>query len=243
MATEPNRPPTDLKALGIDLDRVWDGVAGEIWAREIGPVERLAIRLLRSPGLARALVATPSLILSWIVATVIVLVVGIVASQQTGTPWVSLLAPALAGAGIAYAYGPGVDPAFELSQSVAVSHRIVLLTRGLAVFGLNALLGALASLIAEGASGVTFGWLVPMTAVSAIALAAATLSRSANVGLAAALAAWSVAILGRAYSTRHLDAAVDLGLLTPVYLAITLGCIALALVATSGNRNEVLRWQ
>ncbi len=238
-----SEPEAELRALGIDFERVWTGVSGEVWSRDIGPVERLAARLLCSPGLARALVATPSLILSWIVATLVVLAVGVIASQQTGTPWVSLLAPALAGAGIAYAYGPGIDPAFELSQSLPVSHRMVLLTRGLSVFGLNALLGILASFVAEGANGVTFGWLVPMTAVSALALAAATVSRSANAGVAAALGAWAVVVLGRAYPTQHLAEAVDPGLLTPVYLVITIGCLALALVATSGHRNEVLRWQ
>jgi hypothetical protein len=245
MAISPHIPaqPDEPRVPGVDLERVWIGVTGEILAREIGPVERLAARALRSPGLARALVATPSLVVSWIVATVVVLCIGVVASQQTGTPWVSLISPALAGAGIAYAYGPGIDPAFELSQSLAVSHRLVLLTRGLSVFGLNALLGVIASLVAEGASGVTFGWLVPMTAVSALALAAATVSRSANVGVAIALGAWSIVVLGKAYPERYMAAAVDPGLLTPVYLAITIGCIALALFATSGHRNEVLRWQ
>ena len=48
-----------------------------------------------------------------------------------------LLAPAIAGAGIAYAYGPGVDPAYELSMSMAVSDRMVLLARVLAIFAID----------------------------------------------------------------------------------------------------------
>ena len=59
---------------------------------------------------------------------------------------------------------------------MAVSDRMVLLVRALAVFGLNAVLGLAASAASGAAAAVTFGWLVPMTAVCALALAAATLS-------------------------------------------------------------------
>ena len=129
----------------VDLSRVWTGVAAEVWRRRPGPAERLAARLLRSPGLARALVTTPSLLLGWVIATVVVLAAGAAATLGTGTPYVALFAPAVAGAGIAYAYGPGIDPAWELSQSMAVSDRMVLLVRALAVFGLNAAVGLAAS--------------------------------------------------------------------------------------------------
>ena len=109
------------------------------------------------------------------------------ATASTGQPLLALLAPALAAAGIAYAYGPGIDPAWELSRSVAVGDRMVLLVRALAVFALNAALGLAASAGSGAAAAVTFGWLLPMTAVSALALAAATIARSSNVGVAAGL--------------------------------------------------------
>ena len=105
----------------VDLSRVWAGVAAQVWRRRPGPLERLAGRLLRSPGLARALVATPSLLLAWVIATVVVLAAGMAATLGTGMPYVALLAPVVAGTGIAYAYGPGIDPAWELSRSLAVS--------------------------------------------------------------------------------------------------------------------------
>ena len=111
-------------------------------------------------------------------------------------------APAVAAAGIAYAYGPGIDPAWELSQSMAVSDRMVLLVRALAVFALNAALGLAASAASGAAAAVTFGWLVPMTAVCALALAAATLTRSANVGVAAGLAGWAITVLAGAVRQR-----------------------------------------
>jgi hypothetical protein len=216
----------------VDLSRVWTGVAAEVWRRRPGPAERLAARLLRSPGLARALVTTPSLLLGWVIATLFVLAVGAAATASTGTPYVALFAPAVAGAGIAYAYGPGLDPAWELSQSMAVSDRMVLLVRTLAVFGLNAAAGLAASAASGAAAAVTFGWLVPMTAVCALALAAATVSRSASVGVAAGLSGWVITVLsGQAAAGRLTTAFTDSALFLP-YLAFAACCGAVAWYAT-----------
>jgi hypothetical protein len=216
----------------VDLDRVWLGVAAQVWRRQPGPGERMAGRLLRSPGLARALVTTPSLLLGWVIATVVILLAGVGVALGTGTPWVALLAPGVAAAGIAYAYGPGIDAAWELSQSMAVSDRMVLLVRALVVFGMNAVLGLAASAASGAAAAVTFGWLVPMTAVCALALAVATVTRSPNVGVAAGLAGWVITLLaGQAAEDRFTAAITDSFLVLP-YLAFAAGCGAVVLYAT-----------
>jgi hypothetical protein len=216
----------------VDLDKVWLGVAAQVWRRQPGLLERLAGRLLRSPGLARALVTTPSLLVGWITATAVVLVAGILATLGTGTPYVALVAPAVAAAGIAYAYGPGIDPAWELSCSMAVSDRMVLLVRALAVFGLNAALGLAASAASGAAVAVTFGWLVPMTAVCALALAAATLARSANAGVAAGLAGWVITVLSAQVAAGRFTAAVTDSALVGPYLAFAAGCGVIVWYAT-----------
>ncbi|SBT44417.1 hypothetical protein [Micromonospora narathiwatensis] len=216
----------------VDLGRVWIGVAAQVWRRRPGPVERLAARVLRAPGLARALVTTPSLLLGWIIATAVVLVAGTLATRGTGTPYVALLAPGVAAAGIAYAYGPGVDPAWELSCSMAVSDRMVLLVRALAVFGLNAVLGLAASASSGAVTAVTFGWLVPMTAVCALALAAATLARSANVGVVAGVAGWVITVLSGQVVAGRLTAAVTDSTLALPYLAFAGCCAAIVLYTT-----------
>jgi len=135
-------------------------------------------------------------------------------------------------AGIAYAYGPGIDPAWELSKSMAVSDRMVLLVRALAVFALNALLGLAASAASGIAAALTFGWLLPMTAACAVALAAATLTRSANVGVGAGLAAWMIAVLASGAATGQFTAAVTDSALVLPYLIIALCGGAIVLVAT-----------
>jgi hypothetical protein len=216
----------------VDLERVWLGVAAQVWRRRPSLAERTAGRLLRSPGLGRALVTTPSLLAGWLMATAVVLAAGLFATLATGTPYVPLLAPAVAGAGIAYAYGPGIDPAWELSRSMAVSDRMVLLVRALAVFGLNAALGLAASAASGTAAAVTFGWLVPMTAVCALALAAATLARSANVGVIVGLAGWAIVVLaGQSASGQLTTVITDTALVLP-YLAFAAVCAAIAWAAT-----------
>ena len=225
------RPPTST----------WAG-CGSRWPRRCGAaspgrLERTAARLLRSPGLARALLTTPSLLLPWLIASVVVLAAGAAATLGSGQPLVALLAPAVAAAAIAYAYGPGVDPAWELSCSMAVSDRMVLLARALAVFAVNAALGlaasAVSTLSASGAAAaVTFGWLVPMTAVCAFALAVATVARSASAGAAAGVAAWLIIVLsGRVASGQFSAAVTDTALFLP-YLAIGAACAVVVLYAT-----------
>jgi hypothetical protein len=237
--THPGQAPDD-----VDLDRVWTGVAAEVWRRRQGGLERLAGRLTHSPGLARALVTTPSLLLPWLIATAVVLAAGAAATLGTGTPLVPLVAPAVAAAGIAYAYGPGIDPAYELSRSMAVSDRMVLLARALAVFAVNTGLGlvaaAVAGAVATTATGITFGWLAPMTAVSALALAAATVAQSANVGVAAGLAAWCITVLaGKATAGQFSAAVSNQSLLLPFgYLACAAICTAVVLHRTRTPRGR-----
>ncbi len=207
-----------------------------MWRRKPGPFERLASWLLRSPGLARALVTTPSLLLGWIIASVVVLGAGAAATSRTGVPVVALLAPALAAAGIAYAYGPGIDPAWELTRSMAVSDRMMLLVRAMAVFGLNTALGLAASAVSVldgsgAAAAVTFGWLVPMTAICGLALAAATLARSANVGVAAGLAGWAITVMAAGGSSGRFTALTDSSFVLP-YLAFAACCAVVVVYAT-----------
>lgn len=232
--------PLDLD-LDIDLERVWIGVAAETLVRQTGGVERLAIWALRSPGLARAVVTTPSLVLSWLLASAVVLGVGVLATAGSGEPWFALVAPVLAGIGVAYAYGPGIDPVFELSQSMAISDRIVLLARVLVVFGLNALTGLLATLVTASATGLTFGWLLPMTTVAALALAASTVSRSANVGVGAALGGWAIIVVATSANANDWVATVQPDATSGIalfYVIATLLFGWLALYATSSQHTD-----
>jgi len=225
-------------------------VAAEVWRRHPGRLERTATRFLRSPGLARALLTTPSLLLPWLIATTVFLAVGALAQASAGQPLVWLIAPAVAAVGVAYAYGPGIDPAWELSCSCAVSYRMVLLTRAVAVFAVNAALGLAASAATVGttasahAAQLTFAWLIPMTAICAMALAVAVATRSANTGAAAGVAAWIIVVLGWSAASSapgaagvSLTAAVtDPSLYLP-YLAVAACCAVIVGYATRPQRG------
>jgi hypothetical protein len=239
---------------GVDLGRVWTGIAGEVWRRRPGPVERLAARLLRSPGLARALLTTPSLLLPWLISTIVIFGVGAMINLVGGEPLVWLMAPGIAAIGIAYAYGPGVDPAWELASSMPISDRMVLLVRAVAVFAVNACLGLVVSGIsywatahglhgggghaaAATAAAVTFAWLIPMTAVSALTLAVAVIARSASVGALAGVLAWAATVLASRVSAGAFTAAVtDTAIYLP-YLAIAVCATAVIGYATRPQRR------
>ena len=222
---------------GVNLARVWTGVAAEVWRRPPGRLERTAARLLRSPGLARALLNTPSLLLPWLISTVVVFGVGALVSIGPGQSLVWLIAPAVAAVGIAFAYGPGIDPACELSSSCAVPDRMVLLTRAVAVFALNAVLGLLASAASGAAATLTFGWLIPMTAVCALALAVAVAARSASVGAGAGVAAWVITVLVGQTATGQLTASVANVYAYLPYLAVAACCAAIVIYATRPQRG------
>jgi hypothetical protein len=127
---------------------------------------------------------------------------------------------------------------------MAVSDRMVLLVRALAVFAVNAVLGLAASAVSVvspsgAAAAVTFGWLVPMTAVCAFALAVATVARSANAGAAAGVGAWLIIVLSGRVASGHFAAAVTDTVLFLPYLAIGAGCAAVALYATRIPRGTL----
>jgi hypothetical protein len=240
--TEPDKIARDdgeLDLSGIDLSRVWTGVAAEVWRRHPRPVERLAARLLRSPGLARALLTTPSLHLPWLISTAVVLGVGGIISLGGG-PLVWVLAPGIAAIGIACAYGPGVDPAWELGCSMAVSERMVLLVRAVSVFAVNAFLGLTVSAITYAATSpgarpvhaeavaITVAWLLPMTAICALTLAVAVAVRSATAGGFAGVLAWAATVLASASASGQFTAAVTDSSAYLPYLAVA-ACATVAI--------------
>lgn len=229
---DPLRGHLDGHPPDVDLGRVWIGIAAQVWRRKPRWLERAAARVLRSPGLARALLTTPSLLVPWLVATAAVVGAGTAATLTTGEPLVWVITPALAAAGIAYAYGPGIDPAWELSCSLPVSDRLVLMVRALAVFAVNAALGLAGSAASVAVAAVTFGWLLPMTAVCGLALAVATVTRSANVGAAAGTCAWVITLLSvRTAGGRFTAAITDSFLILP-YLAAAALSLVIVVYAT-----------
>ena len=105
-------------------------------------------------------------------------------------------------------------------------------------WALVAALGLVASAASGAAAAVTFGWLVPMTAVCALTLAAATVARSANVGVAAGLTAWIITVLSGEAAAGQLAVVVTESALVLPYLGFAMLCCAIAWYATRIPRGR-----
>ena len=208
----PDVTEEELAMLDVDLGRVWNGVMGDVWSTPIGPVERIARKVLHSAALARVLVVSPALILAWIIASAVVFALGVVVTQATAQPLIPLLAPALAAVGVAYAYGAGADVAYEITRTMPVSSRMILLVRITVVFAINTVLGGIASLMTPALGGVTLLWLLPMVAISMIGLAVATFLGSPVVGGGVALLVWAGIVMQPILEQRRDERSVVLDL-------------------------------
>ena len=176
----------------LDLDYVWEGVAAELDAPKPGLLERILVAVGVRPGLARFTATTPSLRLGWLLANLLVL--GLVAPPLALRPaasWPSgvlLVAPLVAAAAVAFAYGPAVDPAYEAVAATPLSPVRALLVRLAAVLVANTVLAGAVD-VALGGRGPRAGWLLPMTAAALLAVLVASRWTPA-VGAAAGMGAW-----------------------------------------------------
>jgi hypothetical protein len=107
-----------------------------------------------------------------------------------------LIAPVAAAAGIAFLYGPGVDPALEIELSAPVSPRQVLLARLALVFGFDLVFGLVGSaILALLRADISFwplvsAWLAPMTFLSSLAFFLTTLTLDSGISLLVCLGLW-----------------------------------------------------
>jgi hypothetical protein len=182
-----------LEALApLDLGYVWEGVAAELDAPRPGPLERLLVAVGVRPGLARFTATTPSLRLGWLLANALVLLlVAWPLALRPAATWPSgvlLVAPLVAAAAVAFAYGPAVDPAFEAVAATPLSPLRALLVRLAAVLVANTVLAGVVDLALDG-RGPRAGWLLPMTAAALLAVLVAS-RWTPTVGAAAGIGAW-----------------------------------------------------
>ncbi|WP_412538244.1 zf-HC2 domain-containing protein [Longispora sp. K20-0274] len=144
------------------------------------PGEVLLARLGVPEHVARLLVATPALRLSWLTAVVGLLASAVLAAYVWDGPRADLLflavAPVLPVLGVAAAFGPGVDPAYELALTAPINGFRLLLLRTTAVLVSTVAVAAVAAWALPGPVPRALGWLLP-----ALALTVGTLALSSVI--------------------------------------------------------------
>ena len=157
------------------LDRVWNEVVDRVTAPRIGVVERLFQRLGVGDTTARVIAATPSLRAGWLTAVASLLVVSLLVARsgEHGVAVFFTLAPLLPMLGVAVAFGPWVDPAYDMVSASPYDNFRLLLARAVAVTVATLGLVLLAAILLPGAQWLAVGWLLPALALSVLTLAAA----------------------------------------------------------------------
>lgn len=182
----------DLAALADNgrLERVWGDIRSTLDAPRPGLIEAVLVRLGVSDHRARLLAATPSMSASWLIAVALSLGFAALAGQQgeRGLLVFLVLAALLPLAGVAAAYGPGIDPTYEIGVAAPMSGFHLVLVRAVAVLATTATLAGLAALTLPQVGWLAAAWIVPSLALTVLSLALATY-------LAPLVAAGSVALL------------------------------------------------
>lgn len=183
------------------LERMWDAIATETAAPAPSAIERALLHLGVSDHNARLLAATPSLRQSWLLAVgaVLALAVGVAHGAEGGYLFFLAVAPMLPLAGIAAAFGPGIDPTYEIGIAAPLRSFSLLLIRAVAVLVSTMSLGVIAALFLPDFTRAALSWLLPSLGLVTSSLALSTFAnplRAASVVavlwvVAVGLAAWS----------------------------------------------------
>jgi hypothetical protein len=218
------------------LDTIWTSVHASLHAPRTGPIEWMLRHLGVADHVARVLAATPSLSLSWLSAVATALLFTVLASHAgQGTPLPFLMvAPMLPLAGVAAAYGPGVDPTYEMGAATPMRGLRLLLIRSIAVFTATAVLIGIGSFGLPRVDWTDALWILPALGMTSASLALCTWFPPVRSALIVGASWILVAIIGLSGATRPI---------TPHTIGwfTSAGQVALAAVAILGIVVVVMR--
>lgn len=178
------------------LELVWTRVREQVQAPAPSLVERLLTRLGVSAPDARIVSVAPSLRTSWLFGLAVTLGfvgLGTANGGTRGLAFFLLVAPLVPVAGVAFAYGPDVDPSYEVGVAVPYSAARLLLLRTAAVLATSLPLVLAAALLVPGLSWTAVTWLLPALAFTTVVLAASTWTRPTFAALGLGIA-WACAV-------------------------------------------------
>lgn len=152
----------------------WARLDAELDAPRPGLMEAALIRLGVADHTARLLVATPTLRRSWLAAVVVTLALAVIAGNAARHGPVPLLfvgvVPLLPVAGVALAFGAGIDPTYEMALVAPMHFLRLLLLRTVSVLAPTTSLSLLASLALPSFGLAALAWLLPALALTSLSL-------------------------------------------------------------------------
>ena len=154
---------------------LWDEVALAISLPRPPLFERALVKAGVPDHVARLLGATRSLRTSWFAAVTAALAFAVASARLGGhTDLFLTIAPLVPVAGVAVAFGPGVDPTYEVGVAAPLRSSTLLLIRTVAVVGTSMVLTGLLSLFLPQLDWTVAGWLLPSLGLTSIGLALAS---------------------------------------------------------------------
>jgi len=192
------------------LERGWADIEYRLDAPRAGPVESVLARIGVPAHLARLLAATPSLSMSWLGAVALTLAIAVLAAHQgeRGLLLFLCVAALLPLAGVAAAFGRGLDPTFEVAVAAPFSSVRLLLLRTAAVLPTTIALAAVAALTLPGVGWTAAAWLMPSLGLTVMSLALATYLAPVRA-FGAVTAAWLAIVVLSALDSGDRLAAFD----------------------------------
>jgi hypothetical protein len=215
------------------FDRMWAGVVDELDAPRAGAVERSLTAIGVREHVARLLAATPSLRLSWLVAEALALGTAVAIASATrghtadaGLASFLILAALLPVVGVAVAFGPGVDPTYEVGLAAPMRSFRLLVVRAVAVLGTSAALAGLGALALPDVGWTAVAWLLPSLGLTAATLA---LSTSFHPQIAAAAVAGTWVAIAVTTAIRNADRLAAFGAPVQLVFAVVsvISCVVL----------------
>jgi hypothetical protein len=207
LACETCREGLAISVPATSLDRIWHEVVVSLDAPRPGLVERALVALRVPEHAARLLAATPSLRLSWLLAEVAALGFAVLAANLSSGSDAEVarflflvVAALLPVAGIAVAFGPGVDPTYEIGAAAPMRADVLLAMRACAVLTTSLVITGCAALAMPGLDASAAVWLLPSLGLTSVTLALGTWWRPFVAASAAALG-WVAVVSAAAVAT------------------------------------------
>lgn len=170
------------------LEILWAEINEAVTGPRTGIIERILLRFGVKDHVARLLAATPSLSVSWLGGLVLALSFAVTAAHMSSRGFLMfvVLAPLLPLAGIAVAYGPRVDPTYEIGLAAPISSFHLLLIRASAVLTTSGGLALVAALALPQRDWAMVAWLIPSLGLvlASLALSSVISPLRAAAGLA-----------------------------------------------------------